>query len=236
MSTKINSLRLLCLTLCCSLLTSEIALQSDSLACSFLLSNALAEDAAEKSLITEGDELYHTGEYAESIKRYEQVIKLNPKSDIAYYNIGSAYRELNRLKQAKEYLLKAIELDPKFAAAYNNLGLVYFAFENYPEAKINFDKAIELGIRGEATYANLGRVCIEMKLFDEAIKAYKKALRYGDKDPEVLYNYAFALEGSGDLKSALDYYQKALSLAPENPDMAEAVERLSGKAATGKRE
>ncbi len=75
----------------------------------------------ENFYINNGLIYYNQGNYNEAIKNWEEVIKLNPKNEIAYNNIGSAYNLMKQWDKAIPYLNKALEINPEFQLAKNNL-------------------------------------------------------------------------------------------------------------------
>ncbi|PKM81493.1 MAG: hypothetical protein CVU88_03925, partial [Firmicutes bacterium HGW-Firmicutes-13] len=61
------------------------------------------------------------GDYAESIKKFEDVIAIEPDSYRCFGNIGIAYLKQGDFKKAREYLMKALSIKPDYACAKNNL-------------------------------------------------------------------------------------------------------------------
>ena len=52
------------------------------------------------------------GEYQKAIEQYKQQLKLNPYDATTYSNIGNCYLKIEKQKEAKTFLNKAINLDP----------------------------------------------------------------------------------------------------------------------------
>ena len=69
-----------------------------------------------------GNALYSSGKYNESILAYNEAIKLDPKSDWAWNNKSSALISLGKYEEAIQAYDRAIELDPQYAMAWNNKG------------------------------------------------------------------------------------------------------------------
>lgn len=58
-------------------------------------------------------DLYHIkGEIEKAIDDLKRAIELDPKSDIAYYNLGVIYWEIGEKEKAKECFKKALEINP----------------------------------------------------------------------------------------------------------------------------
>ncbi|MBC7820011.1 MAG: tetratricopeptide repeat protein, partial [Planctomycetaceae bacterium] len=72
-----------------------------------------------------------------------KAVKLTP-SATAYYNLGFAYRHLNKLPSAKTAYREALRLDPNSADAHHNLAGVYFELRDFTRAITHYQKALEL--------------------------------------------------------------------------------------------
>lgn len=73
--------------------------------------------------INQGIEYYREGKYKECIESCKKALALDPKSALAWNNIGSCYNELGNYKEAVKACEKALELQPDFELAKNNLNL-----------------------------------------------------------------------------------------------------------------
>lgn len=90
-------------------------------------------------------------EYEKSIKYFTRIININPKDYRAYYNLGLAYFNLDRFKEALENYRVAISIKPDYKHCYYNIGLLYETTENYRKAAEAYEKA--LGIDPNFIYA-----------------------------------------------------------------------------------
>jgi len=73
----------------------------------------------------------------ETLKYFEKAVQLNPKHVPALVNLGTEYRNVNRLAEAAATLEKALAIDPNTLATYVNLMSVYRSMEDY-------DKNVEI--------------------------------------------------------------------------------------------
>ncbi|MGB3340618.1 MAG: tetratricopeptide repeat protein [bacterium] len=101
--------------------------------------------------LTEGAKCIEQGQYDKAIELYQQGIKLEPKSAMAYNLLGMAYRfEFNQTGDQKwrdkeiESFEKAIELAPDFAVALVNLGATYYYSGDKEKAAPYFKHALEV--------------------------------------------------------------------------------------------
>jgi type IV pilus assembly protein PilF len=83
------------------------------------------------------------GRWEQAIVQYRKAISLPiyTTPEVGYYNLGRAYAQVDKLREAEESLRTAIQLDPKLAAAYYQLGVVLAATGRREDAKAAFRRA-----------------------------------------------------------------------------------------------
>jgi tetratricopeptide (TPR) repeat protein len=59
--------------------------------------------------------------FEESVEKYEEALKLEPKDARIYYNLGIVYETMNVIDKAKQNFRLALELDETLAAAKEHL-------------------------------------------------------------------------------------------------------------------
>ena len=101
-----------------------------------------------------GVSLLRQGKPEDAIKQFQNVLAINPKSAIAYNNIGVALvTKANRSKEKLRAALlhdailiyqQAIETEPGYVLPYNNLGLAYFHRDQIDNAIDKYRSAIEI--------------------------------------------------------------------------------------------
>lgn len=119
---------------------------------------------------------YHMGDEMQTLNTCSEIIKLDPKDGMAYYNRGSIYSNMGLYEKALQDLNKTIELIPGYASAYNNRGLVWEKMEHYEEALDDFTKAIELE-ESPIAYYNRGNTYFELKEYNKALENYNHILQ-----------------------------------------------------------
>ncbi|HEX3037015.1 MAG TPA: tetratricopeptide repeat protein, partial [Thermodesulfobacteriota bacterium] len=155
----------------------------------------LWEDTSKKSFydaiphINYGEALRDVGKWDEAIKEF--LLVFDPKvegSSIekakAANNIGAAFIDKGKPKNARKWLFKSLKYAPNHVSAYHNIGSTYFLEGNYEKAEQWFLKAIHYNPKEEKTYYHLG-VIYFMKAKDggypsdfiTAEKYLKEALR-----------------------------------------------------------
>jgi type IV pilus assembly protein PilF len=86
------------------------------------------------------------GRWEQAIAAYRKALSLPiyPTPEVGYYNLGRAYVQIGKPKEAEEALRTAIELQPKLGAAYYQLGVVLTSTGRQEEAKALFRRARDL--------------------------------------------------------------------------------------------
>lgn len=86
-----------------------------------------------------------TGNRAQAITLFQEVIAENPTYLEAYDRLAEAYQAEQKLEEAQGILLRAIDLSPCSIARHKALGRIASARQDFPVAEKAFRQAIELG-------------------------------------------------------------------------------------------
>jgi len=77
-------------------------------------------------MVNQANTLDDQGKYEDAIVLLKQAIGLEPRSAIAYYNLGYAYEKRKHdYLEAKTCYQKAVELNPRYEKAWDQLGCAY---------------------------------------------------------------------------------------------------------------
>ena len=90
-------------------------------------------------------DLFSSGEYVKSIAEWFEYLKLEPKSDEAWFYIAAGYQNEKQIDEAITNYEKCLELNPKHVLAHLNAGMIYDHNKNFRSAEEHFLKAKELG-------------------------------------------------------------------------------------------
>lgn len=82
--------------------------------------------------------------FYESIRCYEESIRLDPEGESAYNNLGKLYGDNGRYTEAENLYRKAIKLDPLYARAYFNLSNLLLKLDRGEDAEKFYRKAVEI--------------------------------------------------------------------------------------------
>jgi non-specific serine/threonine protein kinase len=107
--------------------------------------NGLAVDPecaeAHKAL---GLTFWYRGKIRESLREYEESVRINPNYDPAVGNIGWVYIFLGKPERALPWMRRNVSLSPTLAISWQGLGDGYRSLEEYAQAIESYERALEL--------------------------------------------------------------------------------------------
>lgn len=93
--------------------------------------------------------------WATPITLWEDTVKKSPTGEIAYYNLGNAYREKGEFDKAIDAYRRAIANKPKSMGSFINMGTIYMERGEYPQALASFQSALAIDPRDPANRARV---------------------------------------------------------------------------------
>ena len=98
------------------------------------------------------------GSYAEAAEHFDAVVKLQPDSAPAHYNLGTVLSSLGRTDEAMAQFREALRIEPRYALAHNNLGHALVMIGKPDEARREFSEAARLDAKLADPHYNLGAI------------------------------------------------------------------------------
>ncbi|HXE41779.1 MAG TPA: tetratricopeptide repeat protein, partial [Candidatus Baltobacteraceae bacterium] len=166
--------------------------------------------------------LHNKNQPAESINYFKIALKIDPRYETPYYNLGNAFTGLEQYPEAIDQYKAALKIRPDFAEAHNNLGSALEADGKSDEAFGEFQTAIRLKPDFAEAHYNLADA-LTAKNLDEALKEYERAIQIRPDMVEAHNNFGSALSTAGRLNEAIREFKIAIRL---KPDMAPAHNNL----------
>ena len=127
------------------------------------------------------------GNLESSINFFKKTLLLNPKSSLAYSNLGLIYSKLNNKKLALHNYLKSYEIDPNNFTLNYNLGSFYFSNNDYKNSEKHFKLAIQLNPQNFYSYNNLFQLYDRSNNFEKLEEIFDQILKLFGRTTEVQF-------------------------------------------------
>lgn len=140
--------------------------------------------------------------------------QLLPTDAEVHYNLGNAYYDQQRLKEAAASYRRSASLDPRFAQAHYNLGSVYKDQGDYKQAEASYRRACAL-IQGNAhLHYNLGLVLARQGKFGAAESSLLDALDIDASYVDAYYQLSMAYQQLDEPTKVEVCLRKTMELKP----------------------
>lgn len=139
-----------------------------------------------------------TRDFPNSVKAYNEILRLSPKEPNVYFDLGRAHERNDDTKKAIESYIEATSRSPQLAAAFLRVGVLYGRQLDLASASANFQQA-------ETLYRALGSV---------------------EGQAEVSYERGFLLNKLGKVAESREQLQRALALAQTAQSQYQHVKTL----------
>ncbi|MCQ2818598.1 MAG: tetratricopeptide repeat protein [archaeon] len=157
------------------------------------------------------------GNFEESIRYYDAVLDINPKSDLALTGKAICLYQNNKTKEALEVYDKyMLEVNMKNLNVIYNRSICLFELEKYKEALKSYKYYTTLNDKNYTVYLNMAECAEELSDKENAIKYYDKALSLIQNDDktkvEILYKKAYSLFENNKLEDAETIFKQCLDV------------------------
>jgi tetratricopeptide (TPR) repeat protein len=165
-----------------------------------------------------------------AIAQFRQAIEIDPAFVPAYVNLADLYRARGAEGDAETILRAGVGKVPDAAPLRHALGLVLARQKRTAEAVKALGDAARLD-PDNGRYAYVYAVAVnDAGDARRALTILEQALRRQPYDRDVLFGLAFYAQQAGRRDAALEYAKVLRELEPENPEFAQLVARLEGRA------
>ncbi len=166
-----------------------------------------------------------TGRNEEGIKLHQKIIEEKPFSELAWFNLGSAYQGIKLYEKAIDAYQYAVAIDEEFDYAYRNMGDAFIKLRRYKEAIEMLEKVLELTRPESIIYEALGHCFDKIKNYSQARGNYKKAFHLNPEDSQLQYKIACTYMSESSWTNAIKFLQSATKLHVMQPDYNLALGR-----------
>ncbi len=163
------------------------------------------------------------GQYDKAIEAARKIIEMNPKNELAVFNLGIMFLKLQRTDEAVQAFRDALAIKPDYASAQYNIGYSYSLAKRWKESVEGFRKYTELAPDDPLGYLNVGVGLMMEKSFEAALEPLRKCIELKPDNAVAHYNLAIVYLNLKDTFSAREVYKTLLGL---NPDYAERLKKL----------
>ncbi|MFI5304751.1 MAG: tetratricopeptide repeat protein [Nitrospiria bacterium] len=157
--------------------------------------------------------------WATPLSLWSDVALKSPMKERVLINLGEAYLESKRLKEARITFEKAIRLNPKDQAALNALGYLYHSEGKDNEAIRSYNAILELNREDPAAHLNLGVILAGQGKNELALQEYQKAAKLRPDLIAAHLNAGIIYSNTNRLDQALVEYQRVLQINSEFPSV-----------------
>jgi tetratricopeptide (TPR) repeat protein len=169
--------------------------------------------------------------YKDSQTLWQDTLRKNPRSFMAYNNLGSILHSHGDPNRAISYFNRSIELCPENAEAYYNLGCAFVSQGDFNRAISFFNQAIKICPYYINAYNNLAFTLAAHP--DPAVRQPNRAIYFANHaiqlqrhvDPAILDTLAVAYASTGQFEKAIATTEKAIQMAVDykKPKLADEL-------------
>ncbi len=135
--------------------------------------------------------------YDLAVADYQAAVQADPKLDVAYYELGACYQELNQHNKAIEVFNQAIALKTDSAGYFYARCVSESWISKFADAANDCRKATHLKPGDADMLATLGRLYEDQGQKVEAMESYKAALAINPNQQEAKEGMAFLTKKGG---------------------------------------
>jgi tetratricopeptide (TPR) repeat protein len=163
-----------------------------------------------------GVNLTRLGKYAESLKCFQQIEKLDATYEPSYCNRIVTYCEIDRHDEAEVMFYLARLFKDECPLCYYNIGTSLYARDQVERAIYCWKKALELDPNQPQAHARLAETYWTQGDLDEACKHYQAEMALDGEDANMLLDFGELLLEMDDEREAESLFRKALEVSPQN--------------------
>jgi len=175
---------------------------------------ALRTMSESDKLFVQGNKLYAENKFAEAAASYEEAVKLNTTHWAYHFNLGLAYKKMEKSEEARAAFSRAQELNPGSYSATKELAESLAKAGKYEEAKVLYRKALEVSADEPDAFYNLGLCQVSTGEPEAALESFSKCIALKPDYADAYYQLGTVYIGQNKVKEAVESLEKFLELAP----------------------
>jgi len=159
-----------------------------------------------------------TGRCEESIRLHQTIIDEHPFSELAWFNLATAFQGLKLYEKAIDAYQYALAIDEKLDIAYRNMGDAYIRIRKYREAIEALSRVLELSRPEDVIHEALGHCYHKLGNFAQARFHYRKASHLNPDDSRIYYKIAVTYCREEQWESAEKQLETAMRIHKSQPE------------------
>jgi len=171
--------------------------------------------------------LEQRGQQEDAIVEYRQALRARPDSAAVLNNLGAALQASGRLDDAVAQYRAALRAQPGYLNARHNLGGALVLKGAFVEALPHLLDAVRARPDDATARNNLGGALLATGRVEESIRELRRAAELDPRSLNAHYNLGRALSARGRVGEAAAAFEQALRIAPEDPDVLQALSELN---------
>jgi tetratricopeptide (TPR) repeat protein len=175
---------------------------------------ALRTMSESDELFVQGNKLYAENKFAAAAASYEEAVKLNTTHWAYHFNLGLAYKKMDKSEEARAAFSRAQELNPGSYSVTKELAESLAKAGKYEEAKVLYRKALEVSADEPDAFYNLGLCQVSTGEPEAALESFSKCIALKPDYADAYYQLGTVYIGQNKVKEAVESLEKFLELAP----------------------
>ncbi|HLD31449.1 MAG TPA: tetratricopeptide repeat protein [Patescibacteria group bacterium] len=181
-----------------------------------------------KAIMRQGEEALANKDYEGAEKKFIEVIRLKPKNQEAYLNLGKVYQAQGELTEAGETLDFLLRLNPDHDQAIVLLAEMAEA-QNQLEAAIDYyQRSLLLTDNNPARFLKLADLLEKIGKYEPALEAIQQAADIEPQNPKYLDRLVEVSVKCGNKELAEKAYSQLRMVNPENNKLSFFREQIDG--------
>lgn len=188
------------------------------------IEEAYVDPEISKQVRAEGNELFKAGKFPESIAKYTEAIKRNPKDAAPYSNRAAAYMKLGELPMAMKDCDRCLEIDPDFVKAYIRKGNIHFFMKEYHKCITIYEEGLKLAPNNRELRQGLLKTQMKIQEQQSSGEVDQAQMEQAMKDPEI--QQILQDPQMNTLLKQMQEDPKFAAQAMRDPDVASKIQKL----------
>lgn len=177
-----------------------------------------------KKVRAEGNDLFLAGKFPESIAKYTDAIKRNPKDAAPYSNRAAAYMKLGEFPMAMKDCDRCLDIDPSFVKAYIRKGNVHFYMKEYHKCLTVYEKGLKLAPNNKELRQGLVKTQMKIQEQQSSGEVDQAQMEQAMQDPEI--QQILQDPQMNTLLKQMQEDPKFAAQAMRDPDVASKIQKL----------